>query len=93
MLPLKIICRHRKCGRLLMVVESAPVDEPGWSSYVYVLICPEHGENAGSGNVVRWQGRMRALGKRVDRVSVGRWVPWSQLRGSVESNTRDPHRL
>jgi hypothetical protein len=81
-------CKVRGCGRLLDVVESAPVTEDGWAGYVFVHICPQHGEGGGRGNIAAWQERQRRAGKDPGRRQTGRWAPWAELRPAVEKARR-----
>lgn len=86
MVLVKVLCKVRGCGKLLDEVISAPVTEDLWTSYVFIHVCPKHG--GGYGSVAKWVAAQKRLGRRYDRVPMGRWVRWAELRPPVEQARR-----
>jgi hypothetical protein len=87
---IEVRCKIYDCGRLLDEVEAGapPVTEEAWTWYTFVHLCPKHGDGAGYGNIRKWQVRQRRAGKADDRVQIGQWIPWAELRPAVERARR-----
>lgn len=82
MILVKVLCKV--CGKLLDEVESgaAPTTEEAWTWYAFIHICPKHG--GGHGSVAKWVAAQKRLGRPYDRVPVGRYIQWAELRPAVE---------
>lgn len=84
-LLVRVLCRV--CDKELdRVFEPAPAGEEAWTWYAFIHVCPKHG--GGHGSKAKWVEAQKRLGRPYDRVPVGRWVQWAELRPAVEKARR-----
>ena len=79
-------CGVRGCLQLLDEVVSAPTSEQGWTEFVYLHVCPKHG--GGHGKMANWVASQKRRGRPFNKVQLGRYVQWSQLRPGIEKAWR-----